>query len=225
MTTLAPPLTRVAIFDDHLAVGLGLEAMLARESDMVPVGFASTEAELWPLLHRTRPWLVILDLHHRGRDGVALSLHLKGTPSSPRIVVYSGVPADALTVAAAVAGADAVVSKADTRMALMDAIRSAARGRGALPPVTLRAMAAAAHRVALEDHPILAMRVAGTPFDEIARTLRISAAEVVTRSNAIVGRLAAWDPMPEPAQAPSRAPGRYAPTPHHGRVKAGWSGR
>jgi DNA-binding NarL/FixJ family response regulator len=143
-------------------------------------------------------------------------------PSSPRIVVYSGAPADALAVAGAVAGADAVVSKADTRVALLHAIRAAARGE--LHPVTPRSMGEAAHRIAPDDYAVLAMRVAGTPFDEIARTLRISVAEVVTRSSGMVARLTARDPMPVPTRAPRRPPRRRVPTSRRGRVEAGWPG-
>lgn len=61
---------RIVHLDDHLATRAGLSALVAGEPDLVSVGAAADEAELWTLVHRTHPSLVVLDLHRSGRDGL-----------------------------------------------------------------------------------------------------------------------------------------------------------
>lgn len=186
-----PPTTRalirVAMLDDHAAVRAGLEAIVGSAPGMVSVGSAHDEAELEWLLQRTDPSVLILDLHHPGLHGLALSVRLKRRSTRPRIVLYSGRGGELLTVAAAVAGVDAVVAKSDTERALVEAIRDANR----LPAVSLSAQRRAAARLDPADHPILAMRLAGSSWAEIAATLRLPVASVADRGAAIVIRLTA----------------------------------
>jgi hypothetical protein len=83
---------------------------------------------------------------------------------------------------------------------LLCTIRAAAAGRPALPAVLPRAQAAAAARLEPDDHPIFAMRLAGTAPAEIADTLGLTRSELADRTAAILGRLA------RPAQPPERDP-------------------
>lgn len=152
---------RVAFLDDHPAVRAGLQAILATEPDLQVVGFAADEHELWPLVRETRPAVTILDLHHPGRDGLALCLRIKRQPDPPAVVLYSGYTTGALVVAAAVVGADAVVSKSSTAASLVEAIRAVARNPPTIAPITPQMKAEAAARLDPADHAILAMRVAG----------------------------------------------------------------
>src|SRR5690242_9062376 len=103
---------RVAVLDDHAAVRAGVAAILDPEPDIMWVGSAADEEELWPLLRRTRPTVVVLDVHHPGQDGLALCLQIKRDPLAPAVVLHSSAGTAELAVAAAVAGVDAVVSKA-----------------------------------------------------------------------------------------------------------------
>jgi DNA-binding NarL/FixJ family response regulator len=177
---------RVAVLDDHAAVRAGLEAIVGSAPGMVSVGSARGEAELYRLLQRTDPSVLVLDVHHPGLHGLALSLRLKRRSARPRIVLYSGRGGQLLTVAAAVAGVDAVVTKSDTERALLEAIRATGRSAHALPEVSLRARARAAARIDPADRPILAMRLAGTSWAEIAATLQQPVAAVAERAAAIV---------------------------------------
>ncbi|MCW3065521.1 MAG: response regulator receiver protein [Solirubrobacterales bacterium] len=179
----------IAVLDDHPAVRAGLEAILAPQADLQLVGFAAGEHELWALLERTRPTVVVLDLHHPGRDGLALSLQIKRQPDPPAVVLYSAyTPAD-LMVAAAVAGADATVSKSSDAATLVEAIRAVARNPRTIPPITPRMKADAAARLDPADHAILAMRVAGDSPVEIAATLGVPDAAIARRIAAIVAAL------------------------------------
>lgn len=180
-------LIRVAVLDDHAAVRAGLAAIVGAAPDMVSVGSAHDETELDWLLRRTDPSVLILDVHHPGLHGLALSVRLKRRSARPRIVLYSGRGGPLLTVAAAVAGVDAVVAKSDTERALLEAIR----GANPPPAVSLRTQRRAAARIDAADHAILAMRLAGTSWTEIAATLRQPAAAIAERAAAIVIQLTA----------------------------------
>jgi DNA-binding NarL/FixJ family response regulator len=182
-------MTYVALLDDHPAVRAGVQAILALQPGLHLVGCASNEDELWPMLERTQPIVAILDLHHPGRDGLALCLELKRRPNPPGVVLYSANTPATLVVAAAVAGADAIVGKSSTAAALVEAIRTVARNRRTIPPITPRMRADAAAKLDPRDHAILAMRVADTPPVEIAATLGVPAARIARRIAAIVARL------------------------------------
>jgi DNA-binding NarL/FixJ family response regulator len=193
-------LIRVAVLDDHAAVRAGLEAIVGSAPGMVSVGSAHDEAELEWLLERTDPSVLILDVHHPGQHGLALSLRLKRRSARPRIVLYSGRGGELLTVAAAVAGVDAVVAKADTERALLEAIRDVARDANRPPPVSLSAQRRAAARLDPADHAILAMRLAGNSWAEIAATLGLTIGEAAERAAAMVIRLTAAG---KPVEAPT----------------------
>jgi DNA-binding NarL/FixJ family response regulator len=182
-------LIRVAVLDDHAAVRAGLEAIVGSAPGMVSVGSAHDEAELEWLLQRTDPSVLILDVHHPGQHGLALSLRLKRRSARPRIVLYSGRGGELLTVAAAVAGVDAVVAKSDTESALLEAIRDVARDAYRPPAVSLSAQRRAAARLDPADHALLAMRLAGNSWAEIGATLGLPVSEVADRAAAIVVRL------------------------------------
>jgi DNA-binding NarL/FixJ family response regulator len=190
----ARALIRVAVLDDHAAVRAGLEAIVGSASDMVSVGSAHDEAELEWLLQRADPSVLILDVHHPGQHGLALALRLKRRSARPRIVLYSGRGGELLTVAAAVAGVDAVVGKSDTERAVLEAVRDVNR----LPAVSLSAQRRAAARLEPADQAVLAMRLAGNSWAEIAATLGLPIASVAERGAAIVIRLTAGGPPAGP---------------------------
>lgn len=198
--TAAP--IRVAALDDHVVIRAGLKAILGAAPDMVLVGSARTEPELDTLLRRTDPSVLILDVDHPGLHGLALSLRLKRRSARPRIVLHSGRGGSRLTVAAAVAGVDAVVAKSDTEGALLEAIRAAAHDAHPLPAISLDAQAHAAEALEPRDRAILAMRLAGTSWAEIATALRVSAATVYERAASMVVYLTA---ATRPAEATTAA--------------------
>jgi DNA-binding NarL/FixJ family response regulator len=180
---------RIALLDDHPLVRAGLEAILAPERDLVLVGAAASEEQLWPLLHTTRPDVLVLDLHHPGRDGLALAVRIKREPLAPRVIVHSASPLEDLLVPATLAGADGLVAKTAPTRELLRTLRSVGGGGRALPPIVPLPMAAAAARLTPGDRPIFAMRLAGTTPKDIAQTLGLAPAELAERVAAMVTRL------------------------------------
>jgi DNA-binding NarL/FixJ family response regulator len=181
---------RVAVLDDHPAVRAGLAATLEPEPDLVAVGSAADEEAVWPLLRRTQPAVIVLDVHHSGRGGLMLCLQIKSALQPPAVVLYSATTPASLVVAAAVAGADAVVGKSSSTLELLEAIRTVAHTPCPRPAVSAPERAEAAAMLDPFDHAILAMRLAGDSPAAIAGTLSLPVAEVAERIGVIVSSLA-----------------------------------
>jgi DNA-binding NarL/FixJ family response regulator len=181
--------TRIALLDDHPAIHLGLEAVVAAEADLELVGAVAGEAELWALLRLERPDVLVLDVHHPGRDGLELCLEIKRRAAAPAIVLYTAPTDETLTVAAALAGADAVVGKSRPAPELLDAIRSVALASRKPAQVSWRARRTIAARIDPADHAILVMRLDGESPAEIARTLGLRQDAVTDRIAAIIAGL------------------------------------
>jgi DNA-binding NarL/FixJ family response regulator len=180
---------RLLIVDDHPAMRAGLTAVLRAEPGIVPLGTASSEEDLGPMLSRTRPDVVLLDYHLPGADGLKLCRRLKRELPAPAVLLYSAYADGAMVVPAILAGADGLMNKSAPAPELFDALRAVARGDRVLPPVPRALVEAAGHRVDAEDLPILAMMVDGTPPAEIAGALRRDVRDVARRIDVMIERL------------------------------------
>lgn len=181
---------RVVTLDRHPAVHAGVAAVLHGEPDLVHVGAAADRFELWPLLDRTHPDVVLVD---DAPGGLELCLRITRRASAPRVVLYTaGRSADAI-VPAMLAGVDAIVAKTAPVRELLETIRRAARDGASLPALPPQVQSRAARRLESEDRAIFAMRLAGTAPAEIAETLGIRRSELGGRITAILSRLSpAW---------------------------------
>ena len=101
-------LIRVATLDRQPAARAGLETTIAAQPDLVAVGTASDEHELWPLLQRTRPDVVVV-------DDPSLVQRIKAWKPSPKVVVYADD---------AEPRGDGLVGRAADLRLLLDAIRA-----------------------------------------------------------------------------------------------------
>jgi DNA-binding NarL/FixJ family response regulator len=180
---------RLLIVDDHPAMRAGLTAVLRAEPGIVPLGTASSEADLGPTLARTRPDVVLLDYHLPGADGLKLCRQLKRTVPAPGVLLYSAYADSAMVVPAILAGADGILNKSAPAPELFDALRAVARGERVLPPVPRELLEGAGQRVETADLPILAMMIDGTPIAEVAEVLRQPVRDVSRRVDTMIERL------------------------------------
>ena len=178
---VASQTARVLVVDDHSAVRSGIEALLAGEPDLEPVGAAGGAAEALALARQTRPDVAIVDFQLGDRDGLSLCRQLKELPDPARVVVYSAFADGPLALAGVIAGADGVVHKAALAGELCDTVRAVAAGRTAIPPAPPAARAVVAARLDPDDLPILAMLLDGTDPEEIARVLGMNPAWLAAR--------------------------------------------
>ena len=180
---------RILLVDDHPALRAGLTAVLRAEPGLVPLGTAASEEELWPALHRTKPDVVVLDYHVPPADGLQLCRRIKRSMPPPRVLLYSAYADASLVIPSMLAGADGVVNKGAPAAELYDAIRTVARGERVIPPLSRELLDDANDRLDSDDLPILGMALDGTPENEIARTLGLSADEMTHRMDRMISTL------------------------------------
>jgi DNA-binding NarL/FixJ family response regulator len=188
-TRVSSQTARVLVVDDHSAVRSGIEALLADEPGLEPVGTAGAAAEALELARQTRPDVAIVDFQLGDLDGLTLCRQLKELPEPARVVLYSAYADGPLALAGVIAGADGVVHKAALAGELCDTVRAVAAGRSAIPPTPPAAHAVVAARLDPNDLPILAMLLDGTEPDEIARVLGVRPAWLAARRWAMLERL------------------------------------
>jgi DNA-binding NarL/FixJ family response regulator len=118
---------RVLVVDDHPILRAGLETVLRAEPGFTCVGTAASGAELWPLLGRTDPHVVLLDRRLDGEDGIEICREIGSRPSAPAVVIYTAEAVEACREPALEAGARSVVEKSADLAAVFDELRLAAR--------------------------------------------------------------------------------------------------
>jgi DNA-binding NarL/FixJ family response regulator len=191
--------TRVVILDPQPAVRAGLTALLRAEPGLVLVGAASSADEALEAVARTSPDLVLLEPLLGTGDGLQLIRRITGAEDGPRVVAYTEAGDPALEVALRVAGADGLVDKQAPPEELFEALRTVARGRTSLPPVTPAMLRAAAARVESDDLALLAMLVDRTPTADVADTLHLDRRRMARRVERLLARLRPRTGAPAPA--------------------------
>jgi DNA-binding NarL/FixJ family response regulator len=182
-------MVHVALLDDHPAVLAGLRRLIAAEPDLTVIGAAASPPELARQIGDLHPDVLILDFDPSRGDGLAHCRRIKDRPHAPAVLIYSAYAGPALSLAASVAHADAVIDKADSVQDLLRAIRRVARGETSLPSVSRATYEAAIARIDPQDRPVLAMLLDREPVETIAQTLRTDRDEIAWRAQRIVGRL------------------------------------
>jgi DNA-binding NarL/FixJ family response regulator len=182
---------RVAVLDEHPAVRRGIESIVRGEPGLATAGLAADRHELWPLLYRADPDVLVVG-RPRGDEPLVLCLRIRARSPRTRLVFYAD--GDDVAVPAHFAGIDAVVDRAAEPRELLAALR----GERALPELRVAAQRSAAERLDARDRAIFAMRLAGTAPHEIAGTLGLTLPGLSRHLGRIVALLrgAAAAPLP-----------------------------
>jgi DNA-binding NarL/FixJ family response regulator len=182
---------RVLVVDDHPALRAGLEGLLAVEPDLQCVGTIDGITGLEEMVRREHPHVVLLDYALGSDDGLTTCFRIKQRADPPAVVLYSAYVDDVFAVPAAMAQADAIVSKSAPAGELLSIVRRVSRGWSQRPQMEPDVMEAASARLLTEDLPIAAMLMNATPVPEIAGVLDMPVADVRSRALRIIGRLQA----------------------------------
>ncbi len=186
-----PPLIRTIVVDDHPAMRAGMAAVIANAPDMEATGEAASGTELWPLIERTAPDLVLTDWHLPGDDGLILCHRIKRRYPPIRVVIFSAYADEWLIVPALLAQADALLAKRASAATLYETLRNVSGGT--LPEADLRPeLREQALRVlAPEDVGIAGLLLLRTPLREVAHRTRMTGAELSERVERIIRTVSA----------------------------------
>ena len=110
--TVAAVQTRVVIVEDHPLMLSALQETLEHADGFAVVGTATSGLQVEPLVSRTRPDLVLLDLKLPGLDGLDCLALLREHQPQATVVVLSGVEDDETIEKALLGGATAFLKKA-----------------------------------------------------------------------------------------------------------------
>jgi DNA-binding NarL/FixJ family response regulator len=182
---------RVLVADDHPALRAGLRGLLDGEDDLECVGTVASAGELDDALRATGPDVVVLDYALGSDDGLTACFRVKQRRHAPGVVLYSAYVDDVFAVPAAMAQADATVSKTAPAADLLAAVRRVGEGHADRPGLDAEILAAASARLCAEDLPIASMLFSATPVADIADVLGLSISDVRAGALRIIGRLQA----------------------------------
>jgi DNA-binding NarL/FixJ family response regulator len=119
---------RVLIADDHRLIAEGIRRVLVEEGDFEVVGEANTGSQVLPLVRRTSPHLVLLDLRMPGLDGLSALEQIKRDHPAVKVVILSASAEPAVIQTALARGASAYVIKSVNPVDLPATLRQAMEG-------------------------------------------------------------------------------------------------
>jgi DNA-binding NarL/FixJ family response regulator len=199
---------RLVLVDDHRMFRSGVKAEL--DKSMVIVGEAADVDEAVVVVGRTRPDVVLLDVHlpggngHGGRDVIAGSAGVTAESGEPvRFLALSVSDAAEDVIAVIRAGARGYVTKTINGRDLTQAIRRVADGDAVFSPrlagFVLDAFGAAAGEVAVIDEEldrlsarereVMRLIARGFQYKEVAKELFISIKTVETHVSSVLRKL------------------------------------
>ncbi len=147
---------RVIIADDHLVVRTGLRLMLATSEDFEIVGEATNGVETVELTGQFQPDVVLVDLRMPGMDGLEAITHIHTQWPQIATVILTTYNEDDLIIRGLQAGARGYLLKDCTIEALLNTLRSAARGEALMQPdIIARILSHTARVVTSHNSPSL----------------------------------------------------------------------
>lgn len=134
------PGIRILLVDDHAMVRQGLSLTLDLQPDMLVIGQAGSGTEGVALAAELQPDLILLDLNMPDLDGIEVMQRVRRVAPVTRVLVLSGIHADARVYATVEAGVDGYIVKDASTAELVSAIRSVAGGDVYFHPMITRTL-------------------------------------------------------------------------------------
>jgi DNA-binding NarL/FixJ family response regulator len=188
---------RVVLVDDHELVRAGVRSALADHVEIV--GEAVDVTSAIAVIERTRPDVVLLDVHLPGGNGTAVILGVPDTPARFLALSVSDLAQDVIDVIRA--GARGYVTKAISGAELLDAIERIASGDAVFSPrlagFVLDAFASQPtlprdpdlEQLTAREQEVLRLLARGYAYKEISNRLSISIKTVESHASAVLRKL------------------------------------
>ena len=119
---------RLLVADDHRLMLQAVRAILAGAEEIDIVGEVSNGSQVLPMVHQSRPDMVLLDIRMPGVDGLTCLDRLRERHPGVRVVMLSGVDDPEVIEDALARGASGFIVKRTDPDDLIDAIRRASNG-------------------------------------------------------------------------------------------------
>ena len=209
-TSAATAPTRVVLADDQELVRAGLRLVIDRAPGLAVVGEAATGHDAVRVARDARADVVLMDIRMPGLDGLAATRRIAADQSLARVrvLILTTFEVDEYVFEAVRSGASGFLGKGARPDALIDAIRTVARGDALLSPSATRGLIARFLKLydsepvspspllaALTDREreVTALVADGMSNTEIARQLTLSPLTVKTHVNHAMTKLGARD--------------------------------
>lgn len=191
---------RVLLVDDHAVFRDGLRELLNHSPDVEVIGEASTADEALRKMDKN-PDVVLLDIGLPGMDGIQLCRRIVTEHPHTRVVVLTMHDDKDTLLDAIRAGASSYVIKSADVVAVLSAIRTAAKGQAALDPTATARLVEAFRSLAQEragvlhgnltkrELVILALIAEGASNREIAEHLALSEQTVKNRLSVLYQKM------------------------------------
>ncbi|GAA0449934.1 DNA-binding response regulator [Paractinoplanes deccanensis] len=201
---------RVLLAEDQDIVRAGLRLMVDNAPDLTVVGEAATGVEAVRLARRTRADVIVMDIRMPELDGLAATRRICTDPdlAGVKVLILTTFEVDDHVFEALRAGASGFLGKGSRPEALIDAIRTVARGEALLSPAATRELIArylatdvrrpapassALDGLTEREREIVALVATGMSNAEIAGHLTLSPFTVKTHVNHAMTKLDARD--------------------------------
>jgi DNA-binding NarL/FixJ family response regulator len=194
----------VVVVDDEPLIRSGLRAIIDAEPDLTVVGEAADGAEVLPVVRRTRPDVVLMDVRMPAVDGIhATKLLLDGLDPAPRVLVVTTFENDDYVYDALRAGASGFLLKRTPPDDIIAAIRTVAGSDSLLFPEAIRALALAhmteqpagldRFQLTEREQEVLRLMAKGLSNAEIAGELILGVQTIKTHVANLLSKLGARD--------------------------------
>ncbi len=186
MLTTKTHVIRVLLVDDHEVIRVGLRTVLGQAQGIAVVGEAGTMAEAVEQAQRLKPDVILMDVRLPDGSGIDACREILGALPGTRIIFLTSYADDDSVLAAVLAGAHGYVLKEIDSPALLEAIRSVAKGQSILDShVTEQALrwlrglhdlpaTSGTDQLSTQEERVVALVAEGKTNKEIAAALGLS---------------------------------------------------
>ena len=185
---------RILIVDDHLALRVGLTAMLAARPHLLVVAEADKTAGAIAACEKHHPDVVLMDLRIPG-GGVEATIAIRQRWPATRVLIVTTYDGDEDIHRAIQAGASGYLLKGLTSSELIAGIEAIHRGEKVMPPniATRHRERVLRKDLSSRELEVLRLIVAGRSNKEIARDLAIGEESVKSYLKAVFQKLGVAD--------------------------------
>ncbi len=174
----------------------GIRAVLDAAPGLELVGEASHARELWPVIERTAPDVVLMDLHLPDEDGLLLCHRLKRRPPAPKVVINSAYADESLVGPALLAQADALLAKHASSPVLCETLRQVVHDPRPVPELAPEQRERLIALLPPDDVALAGLLLLRTPTSELLRMTGFDSAELTARVEDMLRRVSSACGLP-----------------------------